>query len=155
MTGKIDARLRELGITLPPPSPAVANYVPFVVTGSLVFISGQLPMEGGKLQFPGKVGATVSVEDAKKAARLCGINLLSQVKQAAGGDLDRVSRCVKLGGMVNAVPEFSQHSAIINGASDVIADAFGEAGRHCRVAMGAGSLPLDASVEVEAIFELG
>jgi enamine deaminase RidA (YjgF/YER057c/UK114 family) len=154
VAGKIDARLRELGVTLPPPARAVANYVPFVHAGALVFISGQLPTEGGTLKFLGKVGDKVSVDDAKRAARLCAINVLSQVKAAADGDLDRVRRCVKLGGFVNAVTGFKEHPQVLNGASDLMADIFGEAGRHARFAVGTDSLPLDATVEVDAIFEL-
>ncbi len=154
MAGKIDARLRELGLTLPPPSPAVANYVPFVQAGAMVFISGQLPMEAGKLAYVGKVGSTLTVDDGKKAARICAINILSQVKQAAGGDLDRVRRCVKLGGFVNAVTGFKDHPQVVNGASDLMAEVLGEAGRHARFAVGTDSLPLDAAVEVDAIFEL-
>ncbi|MSP20977.1 MAG: RidA family protein [Alphaproteobacteria bacterium] len=154
MAGKIDARLSDLGLTLPPPSPAVANYVPFVQSGAMVYVSGQLPMEAGKLQYTGKVGGALSIDDAKKAARLCAINILSQVKQAAGGDLDRVRRCVKLGGFVNAVTGFKDHPQVINGASDLVAEVLGEAGRHARFAVGADSLPLDAAVEIDAIFEL-
>lgn len=154
MAGKIDARLRDLGIVLPPPSPAVANYVPYVLSGSLVFVSGQLPMEAGKLAYAGKLGAKVSLEDGQKAARLCAINILSQVKAAAAGDLDRVRRCVKLGGFVNSAPDFADHPKVMNGASDLMPEVFGEAGRHARFAMGAASLPLDAAVEVDAIFEL-
>ncbi len=155
VAGKIDARLRELGIVLPPPSQAVANYVPYVLSGSLVFISGQLPMDSGKLAFTGKLGAKLSLEDGQKAARLCAINILSQVKAAAAGDLDRVRRCVKLGGFVNSAPDFGDHPKVMNGASDLMPEVFGEAGRHSRFAMGAASLPLDAAVEVDAIFELG
>ncbi len=154
MAGKIDARLRELGVTLPPPARAVANYVPFVHSGALVFISGQLPTEGGTLQFTGKVGDKVSIDDAKRAARLCAINILSQVKAAAEGDLDRVRRCIKLGGFVNAVSGFKEHPQVLNGASNLMADVFGETGRHSRFAVGTDSLPLDAAIEIDAIFEL-
>lgn len=155
MAGKIDARLRELEISLPPPTQAVANYVPYVLSGNLVFVAGQLPMEAGQLVYAGKVGATVTLDQAQKAARLCAINILSQVKAAAAGDLDRVRRCVKLGGFVNAAPTFVDHPKVMNGASDLMPEIFGEAGRHARFAMGASSLPLDAAVEVDAIFELG
>ncbi|MBM3506501.1 MAG: RidA family protein [Alphaproteobacteria bacterium] len=154
MAGKIDARLRELGVTLPPPAKAVANYVPFVHSGATVYIAGQLPTEAGTLKYAGKVGAAVSVEDAKRAARLCAINILSQVKAAADGDLDRVRRCIKLGGFVNAVTGFKEHPQVLNGASDLMAEVFGEPGRHARFAVGTDSLPLDAVVEIDAIFEL-
>jgi enamine deaminase RidA (YjgF/YER057c/UK114 family) len=154
VAGKIDARLRELGVSLPPPAKAVANYVPFVHAGALVFIAGQLPTEGGQLQFAGKVGAKLTIDDGKRAARLCAINILSQAKAAADGDLDRVRRCVKLGGFVNAVSGFKDHPQVMNGASDLIAEVFGDAGRHARFAVGADSLPLNAAVEIDAIFEL-
>ena len=154
MPGKIDAKLTSLGITLPAPAAAAANYIPFVMSGSMIYVSGQLPMEAGKVRYTGKLGGPVSLEDGQKAARLAALNVIAQVKAAAGGDLDRV-RCVKVGGFVNAVPTFADHPKVINGASDLIGEVFGERGRHARAAVGAGSLPFDASVEIEAIFELG
>lgn len=154
MAGRIEARLKELGITLPEAPRPAANYVPFVVTGNLVFISGQLPMRDGALAFAGKVPDQVSLEDAQAAARLCGINILSQLRAACGGDLDRVVQGVKVGGFVNAVPGFQQSPLVVNGASDLIGAVLGEAGRHARFAVGAGSLPLGAAVEVEALFEI-
>jgi enamine deaminase RidA (YjgF/YER057c/UK114 family) len=152
--GRVEERLRSLGIELPVPAPPAANYVPFVVTGKIVYVAGQLPMESGKVRYSGKAGTAVSLEDAQAAARLCAINLLAQVKAAAGGDLDRIAQCVKLGGFVNAAPDFTDHPKVLNGASDLIGEVLGEAGRHARFAAGAGSLPFDATVEVDAIFEL-
>ena len=152
--GKIDNRLAELGIVLPSPAKPVANYVGWVRTGNLVFTAGQVTLADGKLQYIGKVGAEISVEDAHKAARLCAINVLAQLREACGGDLDRVKRIVKLVGFVNGVPAFSDHPKVINGASDLMVEVFGDAGKHARSAVGAGSLPLGVSVEVEAVAEI-
>lgn len=154
MSGKIDARLRELDITLPTPPAPVASYVPYVVSGKLVFISGQITLENGQLNYVGTVGQDLTVEDGKAAARLCAINLIAQLKAACAGDLDRVQRCVRLGVFVNAVAGFGQHPEIANGASDLMLEVFGEAGKHARAAVGAGSLPRNVAVEVEAVFEL-
>ncbi|MEI9932379.1 MAG: Atu1372/SO_1960 family protein [Rhizomicrobium sp.] len=141
MPGKIDARLQELNITLPAPPAPVASYVPYVVTGNMVFISGQVTMAADGLKYVGKVGADISLEDGKAAARLCAINVIAQVKAACGGDLDRVKRCVKVGVFVNATSDFTQHPEIANGASDLFQEVFGDAGKHSRAAVGAGSLP--------------
>ncbi|MGH8619545.1 MAG: RidA family protein [Burkholderiales bacterium] len=150
---RIEARLKELGITLPAvPTPA-ANYVPFMVTGKLVFIAGQLPLVDGKVTCTGKVGAGVTVDEAKAAARICGINIFAALKAACGGDLDKVSRCVRLGGFSNAAPDFVDTPTVINGASDLIVEVMGDAGKHARTAVGA-MLPRHAAVEVDAIFEL-
>lgn len=154
MTGHVEARLQELGITLPEPPAPVASYVPFVRTGNLVFISGQVTLGPNGLEYVGTVGREITPEDAKSAARLCAINILAQVKAAVDGDLDRVRRCVKLTGFVNAVPGFVGHPEIINGASDLFVDVFGDKGRHARAAVGAGSLPRNVAVEVEAVFEV-
>ena len=154
MTGKIEARLNELGITLPKAAAPVANYVPYVVTGSLVFISGQGPMGPNGPEFKGKVGRDLDVEEGRKAARLTALNVIAQLKEAVGGDLDRVKRCVKLLGFVNSTADFIQQPAVINGASDVMVEIFGDAGRHARSAVSAPSLPVDIAVEVEAIFEI-
>lgn len=154
MTGKIEARLNELGITLPKAAAPVANYVPYVVTGSLVFISGQGPMGPNGPEFKGKVGRDLDVEEGRKAARLTALNVIAQLKEAVGGDLDRVKRCVKLLGFVNSTADFIQQPAVINGASDVMVEIFGDAGRHARSAVSAPSLPVDITVEVEAIFEI-
>jgi enamine deaminase RidA (YjgF/YER057c/UK114 family) len=152
MTGRIEARLQELGITLPVPPAPVASYVPTVRSGNLLFVSGQIPAAPDGLKFVGIVGKDISVEDGKAAARLCAINLLAQVQAACG--LDHVKRCVKLSVFVNAVPGFTQHPEIANGASDLMVEVFGEAGKHARAAMGAGSLPRNVAVELEAIFEI-
>lgn len=154
MTGKIEARLNELGITLPKAAAPVANYVPYVITGSLVFISGQGPMGPNGPEFKGKVGRDLDVEEGRKAARLTALNVIAQLKEAVGGDLDRVKRCVKLLGFVNSTADFIQQPAVINGASDVMVEIFGDAGRHARSAVSAPSLPVDIAVEVEAIFEI-
>jgi enamine deaminase RidA (YjgF/YER057c/UK114 family) len=154
MPGKIDARLQELNITLPAPPAPVASYVPYVVTGNMVFISGQVTMAADGLKYIGKVGADISLEDGKAAARLCAINVIAQVKAACGGDLDRVKRCVKVGVFVNAVPDFTQHPEVANGASDLFQEVFGDAGKHARAAVGAGSLPRGVAAEVEAVFEI-
>ncbi len=154
MAGRIEARLRELGITLPVPMAPVANYLPFVVTGDLVFISGQVPVMDGKIIRTGKLGGGVSLEDGIAACRLCFINLVAQVRTACGGDLDRVMQVVRLGGFIAATPEFSQHAAVMNGASDLAVALFGEAGRHARTTVGVPSLPLDCAVEVEGLFRI-
>ncbi len=154
MAGRIDARLAELAIELPDPPAPAANYVPYVQTGKLVFIAGQVPLVGGTAQYVGKVGGDFSVEEGAKCARLCAINVLAQLRAACGGDLDRVARCVKLGGFVNCAPDFTGQPQVVNGASDLIVEVFGEAGKHARFAVGAPSLPLGVAVEVDAIFEL-
>ena len=150
----IEKKLSEMGIALPTPAAPVANYVGFVKSGNQVFVSGQLPFENGKLQFLGKVGSEVSTEDAKKAARLCAIGILAQLKVACEGNLDRVVRCIKLGIFVNGDANFKDHPVVANGASDLIAEVFADAGKHARAAVGSGSLPLGVSVEVDAIFEI-
>jgi len=154
MTGRIDTRLQDLGIALPSPPAPVASYVPTVKTGNLVFVSGQIPAADGGLKYVGIVGRDLTVEDGQAAARLCAINLLAQVKVACDGDLDRVTRCVKLAVFVNAVPGFAQHPEIANGASDLMVAVFGDAGKHARAAVGAGSLPRNVAVEIEAVFEI-
>ncbi|MEX2648669.1 MAG: RidA family protein [Alphaproteobacteria bacterium] len=153
MAGKIERRLAELGVTLPAAAAPVANYVPWVVTGNLVFVSGQVTLVDGKPQFIGQLGKEFGIEDGAKAARLCAINILAQVK-AACGDLDRVARCVKLTGFVNATPDFRDHPKVVNGASDLMVEVFGDAGRHARAAVGVASLPLGVAVEVDAVFAL-
>ncbi|CAN5159570.1 RidA family protein [soil metagenome] len=152
--GKIDARLAELGITVPVPAKPVANYVGWVRTGNLVFTAGQVTLKDGKLEYIGKVGKDFSADEAAKAARLCAINIIAQLKEACGGDLDRVKRIVKLVGFVNGVPDFAEQPKVINGASDVMVEVFGDKGKHARSAVGAGSLPLNVAVEVEAIAEI-
>jgi enamine deaminase RidA (YjgF/YER057c/UK114 family) len=154
MTSKIETRLRELDISLPTPPAPVASYVPYVIVGNLVFISGQVTLSGGGLKYVGVVGKDLTLEDGQAAARLCAVNVVAQLKTACGGDLDRVKRCVKLAVFVNAIPGFAQHPEVANGASDLIVEIFGEAGRHSRAAVGAGSLPRNVATEVEAVFEI-
>ncbi len=154
MAGKIDARLQELGIELPtPPAPAGA-YVQHHRHGDLVYVAGQVTFWNGELKYVGKVGQDFTLEDGQEAARVCALNLIAQVKDALGGDLDRVKRVVRLGGFVNCPADFTDHPKVINGASNVMGEIFGEAGKHVRVAMGAGSLPLNVAVEVEGLFEV-
>jgi len=154
MTGKIDARLKELDITLPTPPAPVASYVPYVISGKQVFISGQVTIAAEGLKYVGTVGKDITLEDAKAAARLCAINVIAQVKAACDSDLDRIKRCVKVGVFVNAVQGFTQHPEVANGASDLFVEVFGNAGKHARAAVGAGSLPRNVATEVEAVFEL-
>jgi enamine deaminase RidA (YjgF/YER057c/UK114 family) len=150
---KVEERLAELGIVLPQPVAPVANYVPFVQAGDLVHISGQISLDadGG---IKGTVGADVDLETAQKAAHLCGVNLLAQMKAATDGDLDRVKRVVKLGGFVQAAGDFIDIPKVINGCSDLMVAAFGDAGRHARSAVGVYRLPLGFAVEVDAVVEL-
>lgn len=147
-------KLASLGITLPSPAAPVANYVGFAKSGNQVFVSGQIPLENGKVQFVGKVGSQISAEDAKKAARICAINILAQMNVACEGDLERIVRCVKLGIFVNGDADFKEHPEVANGASDLMVEVLGDAGRHARAAIGAGSLPRGVSVEIDAIFEI-
>ena len=147
-------KIQSLNISLPKPATPVANYVGYVKSGNMVFISGQLPIKDGKLQFIGKVGKEISIEDATKAAQLCTINILSQLNDACENNLDKVKKCVKLGIFVNGIEEFADHPNVANGASDLIADIFGNKGKHARAAVGSGSLPFNVSVEVDAIFEI-
>ena len=150
----VEQRLNDLGITLPTPAAAVANYVPFVVTGNLVFVSGQLPLENGKPAIVGKLGEDVTLDDGVRAARLCGLNLLAQAK-AAAGSLDKIKRVVRLTAFVASTPSFTDQPKVVNGASDLMVEVLGDAGRHARVAVGAPSLPLNVAVEIEGVFELG
>jgi len=154
MSGQIEGRLAELGITLPPVVAPVANYVPAVMTGSLAVMSGQIPLAEGKPVFTGLLGADVSLEDGQAAARLCGINLIAQLKGVCDGDLDRVRRVVRLGVFVAATADFTDHPKVANGLSDLMVEVFGDNGRHARVAVGCSSLPLGVPVEVEGLFEI-
>lgn len=153
MSDIIQQNLEKLGVTLPEAAAPAANYVPFVKTGNQLFISGQLPMQDGKIAKTGKVGADLSIEDGVEAARLCAINLLAQAK-AATGDLSKVVRLVKIVGFVNSNGDFGDQPKVINGASDFMVAALGDAGRHARSAVSAGALPFNAAVEIEAIFEV-
>jgi enamine deaminase RidA (YjgF/YER057c/UK114 family) len=155
MTGEVEARLAELGVELPEPSTPAANYVPFVVSGNQVFIAGQIPFWNGEVKFRGIVGQDFDVEEAQDAARTCALNLLAQLKVACNGNLDRVRRCVKLGVFVNCPAGYDRQPEIANGASDLMVEVFGDAGRHARFAVGAGSLPRNVAVEVDGIFEIG
>jgi enamine deaminase RidA (YjgF/YER057c/UK114 family) len=153
---KIEARLAALGVSLPSPTAPVANYAPFVISGSLLVISGQLPFDAdGKLDpaYIGKLGAKVSSEAGQAAARRCAINVLAQAK-AALGDLDKISRCIRLGGFINTALGFSTIAAVMNGASDFVVEVLGEPGRHARSTVGVAELPLDSAVEIEAMFEI-
>ena len=154
MANTIDARLKELGITIPEAPAPAANYVPFTTSGNLVFVAGQVPFVDGKLTKTGRVGEDASVEDGYEQARICAINLIAQVKVAGGGDLDRVRRVVKLGGFVASAPDFTGQPAVVNGASDLMVDVFGDAGKHARFAVGANVLPLGCVVEIDGIFEI-
>lgn len=154
--GKAEDRLQELGVTLPPAASPAANYVPFVRTGNLLFVSGQIcfgPDRKIPERFKGKLGAGISDETGREAARQCAINVLAQVK-AAIGDLDKVVRCVRMGGFINSAPDFGPIPQIMNGASDLIVDVFGDRGRHARSTVGVAQLPLDCAVEVEGVFEV-
>ncbi|MFZ0837362.1 MAG: RidA family protein [Xanthobacteraceae bacterium] len=154
MAGMIESKLTELGLTLPALAAPIANYVGFVRTGDLLFVSGQLCLGAdGKLVAKGKLGAEVSIEDGQKAARACAVNLLAQIK-AAVGDLDRVVRVVRLGGFISSAPSFLDGPKIMNGASDLMVTVFGDKGRHARTTIGVAVLPLDAAVEVEGLFEV-
>src|SRR5262245_40416811 len=153
MPQHIDQRLAELQIELPRPSAPGANYVPFVRTGSLIHLTGQLSQWNGERRFIGKLGRDFDTSAGQQAARLCALNLIAHLREALEGDLDRVTRCVRLAGYVNSTPDFVAHSQVINGASDLMVQVFGERGRHTRMAVGVAALPYDVAVEVEAVFE--
>jgi len=154
MAGKYETRLIELSLDMPKAAAPVGNYVAYVITGNLVFVSGQLPLVNGELKYKGKVGAEVSLKDGQAAARACALNLVAQVRAACGGNLDRVKRVVKLSGFVNSNPDFMQQANVINGASDLMVQIFGEAGKHARAAVSCPTLPLGAAVEIDAVFEI-
>ena len=150
----VEERLEELGIELPEPPPALANYVPYVITGNLVSVSGQVALAGGHPRWVGKVGDKVTLEEAVEAARTCAIQIIAQLKAACEGDLERVRRIVRLGGFVNCIEGYTNQPLIINGASDLMVDVFGDKGRHSRAAVGTSSLPLDAPVEIDCLAEI-
>lgn len=154
MPGEIDARLEELGIELPQASAPAANYVPYVVSGNLVFVAGQITFWNGEVRYVGKVGQDYQLEDAQAAARLCGLNLIAQVKEACDGDLDRVRRCVKIGVFVNCIDGYGQQPQVANGVSDLMVDVFGDRGRHARFAVGTNALPRNVATEADGIFEI-
>ena len=149
-----DAHLAALKIELPNPAAPAANYVPTVIAGNMLYVAGQIPVFNGEVRFLGKLGAGTDLATGVQAARLCGLNIISQARAALGGSLDRVKRCVKLGGFVNCTPDFIDHPQVVNGASDLMVEVFGEAGKHARFAVGAVSLPRGVAVEVDAIFEI-
>lgn len=152
MAGKVDQRLAELGVELPnAPAPA-ANYVPYTISGNQLFVSGQVTMGPNGLEYVAKLGADADVATGQAAARLCAINILAQAK-AALGDLDRITQVLKIQGFVNSTPDFTEHPAVVNGASDFLVEVLGEAGKHARAAVGMGSLPLGVAVEVDAVIE--
>ncbi|MEK1896967.1 MAG: RidA family protein [Rhizobium sp.] len=154
MSDQIAARLKEMGISLPEAAPPAANYVPYVISGNLLYISGQLPLEGGKIAVSGHLGKNVDVEAGQRAAELCAINILSQARAALGGDLGRIKRVIKLNGFVASTPDFVEQHLVINGASNLIAGVLGEAGKHARAAVGMAALPMNAAVEIDAIVEI-
>lgn len=154
MAGQIEARLKEKGIELPAVSKPQGSYLPFIVSGNLLFLAGQIPMRDGEVQVKGKLGQEVSLEAGQHAARLCGLNLIAQAREACHGDLDRVVRVVKLTGYVNATPDYADQPKVVNGCSELMAEVFAERGQHARAAVGVGSLPLNVAVEVEGIFEI-
>jgi len=150
----VQSRLAELGLELPQPSLPGANYVPFVRTGELLFLTGQLSQWNGERRFVGKVGREFDLEQARQAARLCALNLVAQAKAALDGDLERVTRVVRVAGYVNSLPDFTGQSQVVDGASNLFVDLFGDAGRHTRMAVGVSALPYDVAVEVEAVLEV-
>ena len=153
MSGQFEAKLAQLGVTLPvAPAPA-ANYVPFVTVGDIVYVSGQISKDANGL-VTGKVGQSMTTEEGAKAAKLCAISLLSQVKAACGGDLDRLVKVIKLTGFVNSTNSYTEQPQVINGASDFMVDALGDTGRHARAAVSAAALPLGVAVEIEGIFQI-
>jgi len=156
MAGRVDTRLTELGIELPTPATPAANYVPTVRTGNLVYVAGQVPVRNGEFLFRGKVGEgqDFSVEEGQEAARLVAVGILAQLKQACDGDLDRVRRVVKLNGFVNCAPGFELQPHVINGASNLMVEVFGESGRHARAAVGVAGLPFGVAVEIDGVFEV-
>lgn len=154
MPGTVDGRLKELGIEIPTPAAPAANYVPFLRSGNLVFVSGQIPVVAGKIEGVGTVGKDLTTQQAQAIAKICAINLIAQAKAACDGDLDRVVLVVKLGGFVACVDGYTEQPEVINGASDLMVAAFGDKGRHARFAVGTNSLPRGVAVEVEAVFEI-
>jgi enamine deaminase RidA (YjgF/YER057c/UK114 family) len=154
MTGTIDAHLSKIGLTIPGAAAPAANYVPYTIVGNLVYVSGQVPFVDGKITYQGKVGSHFTIEEAADCAKICALNIIAQVKAACDGDLDRVVQCVKLGGFVNCIDGFADQPKVINGASNLMVDVFGDKGRHARFAVGANALPLNVAVEIDAIFEI-
>ncbi len=154
MSAEIEARIKALGVTLPEAAAPAANYVPYVISGSMLHISGQLPLEGGKLAVTGHLGTDVDVATGSRAAELCAINILAQAKAALGGDLSRIRRIVKINGFVASAPTFVEQHLVINGASNLLVAILGDAAKHARAAVGMACLPLNAAVEIDAIMEI-
>ena len=155
MASNVNRRLSEKGIELPETAPPAANYIPYTIAGSCIYVSGQITSLNGELQYVGRLGENIDLEMGYKAARLCGLNLIAQVNEACGGDLDRVRKVVRLGGFVNSTPDFIEQPKVINGASDLMVDVFGEPiGQHARFAVGVASLPLGVAVEVDGTFQI-
>ncbi|MCQ0986876.1 RidA family protein [Jiella marina] len=154
MADTIESRLQAAGVTLPDAAAPAANYVPTVTFGNILQTSGQLPLENGALAVTGKLGGTVSLEDGQKAARVCAVNVLAQAKSALGGDLSRIGRLLKLTVFVSSDPSFTEQHKVANGASDFLVEILGDKGRHARSAVGVPALPMDAAVEIEAMFEI-
>ena len=152
--GRVEDRLKDLSLELPQPSTPGANYLPFVRSGNLVFLTGQLSQWNGERRFVGKLGREFGVLEGQQAARLCALNLLAHLRVALGGDLDRIVRTVRLAGYVNSTPDFVAQSQVMNGASDLFVSLLGDAGRHTRMAVGVSALPYDVAVEVEGVFEV-
>lgn len=153
MSGKIESRLQDLGITLPSAPAPAANYVPFVRSGTLLFVSGQIS-QGVDGPIKGRLGADMSISEGAAAARACGLALIAQARVACGGDLDKVLRVIKLTGFVNSTAEFADQPEVVNGCSNLMVEVFGDAGRHARAAVSAAALPRGVAVEIEAVFEV-
>jgi enamine deaminase RidA (YjgF/YER057c/UK114 family) len=154
MNLNIQDKLKALNLTLPKAAAPAANYVPYVIAGNMLFVAGQIPFLNGEKMHMGRLGENLSIEQGVEAARACALNILAQADAAVKGDWSKVVRCVKLGGFVNCTPAFTDHPKVINGASDLIVAAMGDAGKHARFAVGAPSLPLGVAVEIDAVFEL-
>lgn len=152
MTDAITKKLEEMGVVLPEPAKPAASYVGFMRHGDTVIVSGQLPLVDGQLKLTGHLGKGVSIDDAQQAARICAINILAQIKVACDGDLSRIKQCIRLGGFVASTPDFTDQHLVINGASNFIGEALGAKGIHARAAVGVASLPLNAAVEIDALF---
>jgi len=153
MPNSIEKKLKTLGLELPDAAAPVAMYTSYTLVNDLIFISGQLPVRNGEIQFVGKIGENLSIEDGQMAAQLCMLNIIAQLKRALNGNLSQIKRCIRLGGFINSTYDLTEHSKIINGASNLIIQLWGEQGQHTRTTIGVSSLPLGASVEIEAIFE--
>jgi enamine deaminase RidA (YjgF/YER057c/UK114 family) len=154
MAAQIELRLKELGITLPVAAAPAANYVPYTISGNILYLSGQLPMENGKIAVVGIVGKDVELEAARRAAELCAINILAQASAALSGDLGRIKRIIKINGFVASAADFTSQHLVINGASDLLVNVLGEPGKHARAAVGMAALPLNAAVEIDAMMEI-